>query len=246
MEHLSGLASFNPLNIVVNNAAPPITRTDRQIEWTDKEWFAAIDVKTVGALRLIRETIHLIPHDGTGRIINVAGGFGIAVWSPALLHGINNAALLHMTGFLAADLAANKVTVNAIVPGLVGTEFRQIWAKELGERQGKSTEEFVGEFCKSKGILLERSIYRNANSSLPARSRCLSTSQPYRAPLLPSQELETPCNKVRPPRQKLSRRTRSRRRRHPGDLNEFLYLGVSILYSLGGDDHGELADVAKS
>jgi NAD(P)-dependent dehydrogenase (short-subunit alcohol dehydrogenase family) len=61
-----------------------------------------------------------------------------------------------MTGFLAADLAAKKGTVNAIVPGLVGTEFRQIWAKELGERQGKSTEEFVGEFCKSKGILLER------------------------------------------------------------------------------------------
>jgi 3-oxoacyl-[acyl-carrier protein] reductase len=117
---------------------------------------SAIDVKTVEALRLIRETIHLIPHDGTGRIINVAGGSGIAVWSPALLHGINNAALLHMTGFLAADLAANKVTVNAIVPGLVGTEFRQIWAKELGERQGKSTEEFVCEFRKSKGILLER------------------------------------------------------------------------------------------
>src|SRR5215813_210259 len=49
---------FNTLNIVVNNAAPPITRADRQIEWTDKEWSAAIDVKTVGALRLIRETIH--------------------------------------------------------------------------------------------------------------------------------------------------------------------------------------------
>ena len=49
--------------------------------------------------------------------------------------------------------------------------------------------------------------------------RAVSTSQPYRAPLLPSQELETPCNKVRPPRQKLSRRTRSRRRRHRVDLN---------------------------
>ena len=85
--HLSGLASFNALNIVVNNAAPPITRADRQIEWTDKEWSAAIDVKTIGALRLIRETIHLIPHDGTGPVINVAGGSGIAVWRPALLHG---------------------------------------------------------------------------------------------------------------------------------------------------------------
>ena len=98
----------------------------------------------------------MIPHDGTGRIVNVAGVSGIAVWRPALLHGINNAALLNMTGFLAADLAVNKVTVNAVVPGLVGTEFRQTWAKELGERQGKSPEEFVSEFCKSKGILIER------------------------------------------------------------------------------------------
>jgi 3-oxoacyl-[acyl-carrier protein] reductase len=31
--HLSSLASFSALNIVVNNAAPPITRADRQIEW---------------------------------------------------------------------------------------------------------------------------------------------------------------------------------------------------------------------
>ena len=170
MAHLSGLASFNALNIVVNNAAPPITRADRQIEWTDKEWFAAIDVKTVGALRLIRETIHLIPHDGTGRIINVAGGSGIAVWSPALLHGINNAALLHMTGFLAADLAVNKVTVNAVVPGLVGTEFRQTWAKELGERQGKSTEELLVSsararvFCSNGGRKSQRSEISSSSS----------------------------------------------------------------------------------
>ena len=61
---------------------------------------------------------------------------------------------------------------------------------------------------------------RNANNSLPDRSRRLSASQSYRAPLLPSQELETPCNKIRPPRQKLSRRTRSRRGRHRVDLNE--------------------------
>ena len=41
--------SFKTLNIVVDSAAPPITRLDRQIEWSDDEWFEAIDVKTVGA-----------------------------------------------------------------------------------------------------------------------------------------------------------------------------------------------------
>lgn len=148
--------AFKTINIVVNNAAGPITSMDRQINWSDAEWLAAIDVKTVGALRIIREFLPLLPHDGTGRIINVAGASGIAVWNPALLHGLNNAAVIYATGFLAADLAPSRVTVNAIVPGLVGTEYRQDWAKELGDKQGKSGDQAIKDLCRQKGILLER------------------------------------------------------------------------------------------
>lgn len=149
-------AAFRTLNIIVNNAASPITRTDRQILWSDEEWLAAVDVKTVGALRLVRECLPLLAQDGTGRVINVAGASGIAVWRPALLHGLNNAALLQMTGFLAADLAASRITVNAVIPGLVGTEFRQTWAQQLGERAGQSAHEAVAAVCAEKGILLGR------------------------------------------------------------------------------------------
>lgn len=148
--------AFATIHIIVNNAAGPIARMDRQIEWPDEEWHQAIDVKTIGALRLIREFMHLLPEDGTGRIINVAGASGLAVWNPALIHGINNAALIYATGFLAADMAPRQVTVNAIVPGLVGTEFRQEWAKKMGEAQGKSPEEALAEYCDQKGILLRR------------------------------------------------------------------------------------------
>lgn len=148
--------AFETVNIVVNNAAGPITRLDRQIEWADDEWLAAIDVKTVGALRIVREFLPLIAQDGSGRVINVAGVSGTSVWNPALLHGLNNAAILHMTGFLAADLAPSRITVNAIVPGIVGTEFRQTWAEQLGEQQGTSGEEALVELCRAKGILLGR------------------------------------------------------------------------------------------
>ena len=58
--------------------------------------------------------------------------------------------------------------------------------------------------------------------SLPARSRCLSTflQSHRRAPVLPSQELATPGNTIRPLGQKLSRRARSRRGSLRVDLNE--------------------------
>lgn len=148
--------AFETVNIVVNNAAGPITSLDRQITWPDTEWLAAIDVKTVGALRIIREFLPLLAQDGSGRVINVAGASGVAVWNPALLHGLNNAAVIYLTGFLAADLAPSRVTVNAIIPGLVGTEYRQVWAKQLGDQQGKDGDQAIKDLCRQKGILLER------------------------------------------------------------------------------------------
>ncbi|MDH7798314.1 MULTISPECIES: SDR family oxidoreductase [unclassified Beijerinckia] len=153
---LQGMAEFKTIHIIVNNAAGPITSLERQIVWSDDEWMSAIDVKTVGALRIIREFLPMLATDGSGRVINVAGASGVAVWSPALLHGINNAAVIYATGFLAADLAPSRVTVNAIIPGLVATEFRQDWAQNLGEQQGKTSDQAISELCKAKGILLGR------------------------------------------------------------------------------------------
>lgn len=156
VREIGGHPSFATINILVNNAAGPISRTDRQIEWPDDEWQSAIDVNTLGALRMVREFMMLLPSDGTGRIINIAGASGVAVWNPALIHGISNASLIFATGFLAADMAPQRVTVNAIVPGLVGTEFRQKWAERLGAEQGKSAESAVADVCKEKGILFGR------------------------------------------------------------------------------------------
>jgi hypothetical protein len=124
---------------------------------------SAIDVKTVEALRLIRETIHLIPHDGTGRIINVAGVSGIAVWSPALLHSINNAALLHMTGFLAADLAAKKLPLMPSFPASSALNFvksgqrSSVNDKERAQKSLFVSSARVRAFCSSGGRKSQRS-----------------------------------------------------------------------------------------
>ncbi len=116
VEHLRTQPAFRSVSILVNNAAPPITGTERQIEWSDEKWRAALEVKTLGALRMLREFLPLMPHDGTGRVINIAGASGSIVWNPALMHSLGNAAIIHMTGFMAADLAPSRITVNAIVP----------------------------------------------------------------------------------------------------------------------------------
>ncbi len=117
------------VHIVVNNAGGPMRRMDRQILWPDSDWIGDLDNKILGALRVTRAFLPLMPSDGTGRIINISGTASTIVWAPALTHGLNNAAMNQATGYLATDLASQQITVNTIVPGLVGTEGPEVWAE---------------------------------------------------------------------------------------------------------------------
>jgi 3-oxoacyl-[acyl-carrier protein] reductase len=74
----------------------------------------------------------------------------------ALTHGINNASINHIVKYLATDLASRRITVNAVIPGLIATGWRHDWAQSKGKEQGLTEEAFVDEVCRRKGILLGR------------------------------------------------------------------------------------------
>jgi 3-oxoacyl-[acyl-carrier protein] reductase len=148
--------AFGTVNIVINNAGGPMRRMDRQILWPDADWISDLDNKIIGALRVTRAFLPLIPSDGSGRIINISGTASTIVWAPALTHALNNAAMNQATGYLAQDLAAQNITVNTVVPGLVGTEGREAWAENMAKQQNVTKAEFVASFCKRMGILAGR------------------------------------------------------------------------------------------
>jgi 3-oxoacyl-[acyl-carrier protein] reductase len=147
---------FPTISIVVNNAGAPMRRTDRQILWPDSDWVGDINLKLVGMLRVVQAFLPHIARDGSGRIINISGTGGSLVWSPALTIGLNNAAMNQVTTYLAQDLAGDRITVNALIPGLVGTEGREVWADNMARQQNTTKEEFVAGFCKRMGILAGR------------------------------------------------------------------------------------------
>jgi 3-oxoacyl-[acyl-carrier protein] reductase len=146
---------FGRVDILVNNAGNRM-RPGRQIAWTDDEWLLDLDTKLVGMLRVTRAFDPLLPDDGAGRIINVSGVAGSIVWETALTHGMNNAAMNHATRYLAADLAARHILVNAVIPGLIATDWRREWAQASGARTGMTADAFVRQVCRDKGILLGR------------------------------------------------------------------------------------------
>ena len=64
--------------------------------------------------------------------------------------------MMHISTYLAHDLAGDQITVNTVIPGLVSTEWRQTWADTKAEQQGKSREQFLADYCEQKGILVGR------------------------------------------------------------------------------------------
>ncbi|HEY0941949.1 MAG TPA: SDR family oxidoreductase [Steroidobacter sp.] len=153
---LANKQAFGTLNILVHNAGVPATRPDSQLFWQDSEWREVIEVKTLGALRLARAALPMMAKDGSGRIINITGATGVAVLKPGLLHGAANAALMQATGYLASELASQRITVNAIVPGLVATENRRKWLQGIAANGGRAPEETLAALCKDLGIALGR------------------------------------------------------------------------------------------
>jgi 3-oxoacyl-[acyl-carrier protein] reductase len=149
-------AQFGALHILVNNAGGPIKRLERQIHWPDSDWHDDVDTKTLGMLRVTQAVIPHMPTDGSGRIINISGVAGSSVLTSALTHGLNNAAMNHVTSYLAADLASARVTVNAVIPGLIATEWRQGWAENAARQRQLSKQEFLEQTCRDWGIVAGR------------------------------------------------------------------------------------------
>ena len=147
---------FGTIHIVVNNAGNPMRRMDRQITWPDTDWTGDVNLKMIGMLRATQAFLPLMPHDGSGRIVNISGVAATLVFGTALTHGLNNAAMNQVTTYLANDLAADRISVNAVVPGLVGTEGREIWAENMAKQQGKTKAEFLADFCRRMGIIAGR------------------------------------------------------------------------------------------
>jgi NAD(P)-dependent dehydrogenase (short-subunit alcohol dehydrogenase family) len=147
---------LGPLHILVNSAGGPIKRPERQITWPAADWQDDLDTKTVGMLRVTQAALPHMPTDGTGRIVNISGIASTSVLTSALTHGINNAAMNHATSYLAADLAAARIPVNAVFPGLIATEWRDGWAERSAEDRRETRDAFLERTCREWGIVAGR------------------------------------------------------------------------------------------
>jgi NAD(P)-dependent dehydrogenase (short-subunit alcohol dehydrogenase family) len=126
--------AFGGVDVLVNNAATnphfgPTLDADLGV------WDKTLDVNLKGYVRLIRACVPAMRARGGGSIVNVASVAGERPQPGMGVYCVTKAAVLMLTDVLAAELAADGIRVNAILPGFVRTRFSSaLWQDEENER----------------------------------------------------------------------------------------------------------------
>ena len=113
-------AAFGGIDILVNNAALMVEIVGTPaIQISTEALDKALSVNLHGALNCAQAVVPSMAARGGGRIVNQlsAGAF------PAqTVYGVTKVALLGLTTTLATELGAQKITVNAIAPGMTKSD----------------------------------------------------------------------------------------------------------------------------
>jgi len=110
---------FGRIDILVNNAA--LRREKAFAEMSYAEWREIMDVTLDGAFHCVKACLAALQKSGAGTIVNI-GGLSAHTGAKDRAHVVTaKAGIIGFTRALACDLASDDITVNCVVPGLIGT-----------------------------------------------------------------------------------------------------------------------------
>ena len=110
---------FGRIDILVNNAA--LRREKPFAEMSYAEWREIMDVTLDGTFHCVKACLPALRKSGAGTVVNI-GGLSAHTGAKDRAHVVTaKAGIIGFTRALACDLASDDITVNCVVPGLIGT-----------------------------------------------------------------------------------------------------------------------------
>ena len=110
---------FGRVDVLVNNAAVFTTLKPTPLEAIpEAEWDRVMAVNVKGIWNCVRAVAPVMRAQGGGRIVNVASAIAHKGTAGLLHYVTSKGAVITMTRALARELGPDKITVNAVAPGL--------------------------------------------------------------------------------------------------------------------------------
>lgn len=139
MEALGG-----PFDVLVNVAggSGPIGKAG--VETTEEEFDEIIHLNMRGPFNMIHAVAPGMIAQGSGRIVNVGGTFGMRGRAMRLAYSSSKWGLRGITKSFALELGPHGIAVNTVAPGMVdGPRFREKVVPDVAARHGISKDEAV-------------------------------------------------------------------------------------------------------
>ncbi|MBI4968465.1 MAG: glucose 1-dehydrogenase [Rhodospirillales bacterium] len=114
------LAAFGRIDYLVNNAG--ISRPDAFLDMTEESWDEQIAVNLKGSFLCGQAVARHMAEQGKGAIVNLCSIASYGGQGGRAAYAASKTGLLGLTRVMAQELGVKGIRVNAVAPGLIGTE----------------------------------------------------------------------------------------------------------------------------
>src|SRR6201991_4208944 len=126
-------AELGPVGAVVANAGV-VDRLERAATMDPEAWRAELEVNLTGAFLSLQPALAGMKERGAGRLVAVSSIAATGGLAGQVAYSAAKAGLLGMVRTLALEMAASGVTVNAVLPGMIGTEKVEAMPEDVKHR----------------------------------------------------------------------------------------------------------------
>lgn len=142
--------TFGGLDILVNNAG--VVEMADIAHTTEEIWQKTIDVDLKGVFLGIKAALPELEKRGKGKIISTASIAGLVGFNGIPAYCAAKGGVVNLTRGLAVDLAAKKINVNAIAPGVIKTNMTSDILKDPKMAEGLLAQTPIGRLGEPEDI----------------------------------------------------------------------------------------------
>ena len=139
-------AARQPIDILIANAgsaeSAPFGKSDASL------FRRMIDVNFMGVVHTIQAALPALKERPCGRIVAVASTAGLKGYAYVSAYSAAKHAVVGLVRSLALELAATRVTVNAVCPGFTDTDLVAGSIENIMKKTGRSREQAISELAK--------------------------------------------------------------------------------------------------